>query len=102
MRAAAPRRAVGPSVSRSVALGLVVLLCALGLVAWRQVRALEALALLERTRQERALARAERSELNRRIQYLESRSHAVSEARTRLGMHTPGASDMVILPGVRP
>lgn len=95
------RRAAGRTASGSAALGLVVLLAALGLVAWRQVRALEALALLERTRQERALAVAERSELNRRIQYLESRGHAVPEARKRLGMHTPEASDIVILPGVR-
>lgn len=88
--------------SARAALALAALLAALCLVAWRQARALEALAGLEQVRQDRALALAERSDLERRIQYLESRGRTVPQARARLGMHTPEATEMVILPGVRP
>ena len=102
--AGARRRGGAPALAATArtALGLATLIAALCLVAWRQARALEALAALEAMRQDRALALAERSELQRRIQYLESRGHTVPEARERLGMHTPEASEMVILPGVRP
>lgn len=95
-------RGVAPAASIGVVLGLLALVAGLGLVAWRQSRALEALAALEGVRQERALAVSRRAELQRRIQYLESRGHTVPQARDRLGMHTPSASEMVILPGVRP
>ena len=77
----------------------VTLLGALGLVTWRQSRALEALAELDRVRQRISLARAERVELVRTIQVLESRARVVPEARERLGMHTPDATELVILAG---
>ncbi len=84
------------------ALAVAALLASLSLVAWRQARALEALAALDGVRQARVLAVAEKAELERRIQYLESRGRVVPAARSRLGMHTPDASEMVILPGTRP
>lgn len=96
------RRTRGLSTSAGLALALAALLASLSFVTWRQSRALEVMAALDRVRQERALAVAERAELERRIQVLESRGRAVPAARARLGMHTPGASEMVILPGVRP
>jgi cell division protein FtsL len=82
-----------------LALVTLVLVASLTLVAWRQGRALEALAALDAVRHERALAEAERSELERRIEYLESRVRVVPEARSRLQMHTPEDSEMRILPG---
>lgn len=89
-------RVSGPSF---VALAVAALLAALSLVAWRQSRALEALAELDHVRRETALVMAERLELQRRIRHLESRPRVVSEARERLGMHTPDASEIVILSG---
>ncbi|MSR36634.1 MAG: hypothetical protein EXR95_08335 [Gemmatimonadetes bacterium] len=80
-------------------LATVGLIMALGLVVWRQGRALEALAELDSARREKGLLIAEQSELARRIQVLESRAHVVSEARRRLGMRTPEAAEIVILPG---
>ena len=75
------------------------LLGSLVLVAWRQGRALEALAGLDRARTERLLAQEEAAALRRRIGYLESRGRVVPEAGRRLGMRTPAATEMVILPG---
>lgn len=89
-------RLSGPSF---VALAVAALLAALSLVAWRQSRALEALADLEHVRREISLVEAERADLLRRIQYLESRQRVVPAARAQLGMHTPDASEMVILSG---
>jgi cell division protein FtsL len=84
-----------------VKLGLitVVLLASLTLVAWRQSRALEALAALEAVRQERALAESERADLERQIEYLESGVRVVPAARSRLRMHIPDASEIRILAG---
>lgn len=79
-------------------LATVGLIMALGLVVWRQGRALEALAELDGARREKGLLIAEQSELARRIQVLESRAHVVPEARRRLGMRTPEAAEIVILP----
>ena len=76
-----------------------VLLLSLGLVIWRQARALEALAALDEVRERRALLAAERTELERRIQMLESRSWVLPEAERRLGLRTPEADEIVILPG---
>lgn len=81
-----------------LAFAVAVLLASLSLVAWRQGRALEVLAGLDRIRSERTLAEAEKAELERRIEYLESRGRVVPEARERLGMHTPESSEIVILP----
>ena len=78
------------------------LLVALGLVIWRQGRALEALAELDGARRERGLLIAEQAELERRIQQLESRAHVVPEARRVLGMRSPEAAEIVILPGEAP
>ena len=79
-----------------------VVLGALGLVAWRQARALEGLAGLSQVRAERGLALAQRGDLERRVQMLVSRAQVVPEARRLLGMRTPNASEIVILPGEAP
>jgi cell division protein FtsL len=80
----------------------VALLGALGLVVWRQGRAREALAELDVARREKGQLVAEQAELERSIQRLESRSRVVPEARRRLGMRTPEAAEIVILPGEAP
>jgi cell division protein FtsL len=84
------------------ALMVAVLLAALSLVTWRQARTRESLAELDELRREISLAEAERSELERRIQFLESRGRVVAEARERLGMKTPASGEIVILSGARP
>jgi hypothetical protein len=75
------------------------LLLSLGLVVWRQARALEALAELDEVRGRRVVLAAERTELERRIQRLESRGWVVPRAERRLGLRTPQAEEIVILPG---
>jgi hypothetical protein len=75
------------------------LLLSLGLVVWRQARALEALAELDGVRGRRAVLAAERTELARRIQRLESRGWVVPRAERRLGLRPPQADEIVILPG---
>jgi cell division protein FtsL len=80
-------------------LAVVVLVGALALVPWRQSRALEALATLDRLRGQASIAAARRVDLERSIQVLESRGRVVPLARERLGMHTPSATELVILPG---
>jgi len=82
-----------------VAIAVAAFLGSLSLVAWRQVRALEVLEELEAIRNEEALAAAELTDLESRVRYLESFGRVVPEARERLGMHLPGGSEMVILPG---
>lgn len=81
-----------------LALAFAALLGALTLVIYRQSRALENLRYVEGMRADRVLAEAQRAELSRRIQTLESRAHVVTAARDRLGMHVPSASEIVILP----
>lgn len=81
-----------------IALTFVLLLSSLSFVTWRQSRALEVLRELEEARRALAEAQAEQVEIERRIQALESRSRVVPAARARLGMHTPDASELVILP----
>ena len=81
-----------------LALCFAALLAALTLVIWRQSLALATLRDLDRLRDGRALAEAERSDLVRRIEQLESRAAVVSAAQTRLGMRVPSASEIVILP----
>lgn len=90
---------ISPSFLARAALTLAVLLLALGFVTWRQNRALEVLRELEDVRRASAEKRAEQVDLERGIQALESRSRVVPLARERLGMHTPDASELVILPG---
>ena len=81
-----------------LALSFAALLGALTLVIWRQSNALETLRVLDGLRDDRAIAEAERSDLLRRIERLESRAHVVAAARDRLGMRVPAASEIVILP----
>ncbi len=78
-------------------LGCAGLLSALSLVTWRQSRAFEALAELDRLERSLSLAESERTELGRRIQGLASRTRISSVAQERLGMHRPDASEMVLL-----
>jgi cell division protein FtsL len=83
-----------------IALATLALVSSLILVAWRQSRALEALAALDAVRRERSLAEAEHAALGRRIEHLESRVRVVPEARARLGMHLPDvSSELRILVG---
>lgn len=79
------------------AVTMVVLLGSLGYVTWRQSRALETLAQWDDLRRGTAVARAQVVELEREIQVLTSRARVVPEARARLGMHTPDATELVIL-----
>jgi cell division protein FtsB len=79
------------------AVTIALLLGSLGYVTWRQSRALETLAEWDEVRRQTAVARAQVVELEREIQVLTSRARVVPEARARLGMHTPDASEPVIL-----
>lgn len=79
------------------ALGMAALLGALSLVTWRQARALEVMAEVERVEREISLVQAERAELERRILILESRNHVLVAARERLGLRPPAASEIVFL-----
>ena len=81
-----------------LALAFAALLGALTMVIYRQSRALEVLRAADEMRGARVIAEAERAELTRRIQKLESRARVVADARDRLGMHVPSASEIVILP----
>jgi cell division protein FtsL len=80
-----------------VAAGVAVLLLSLSFVTWRQSRAREALAELDRVQREISLVSAERADLDRRIEILESRRHVTTAAQERLGMHTPAADEIVLL-----
>lgn len=75
------------------------LLGSLTLVTWRQSRAFEVMGRLDEIRRQTSVAEAERVELERSIEVLEGRARVVPLARTRLGMHTATAAEMVILPG---
>jgi cell division protein FtsL len=85
-----------------LALGFAAVLGALSFVTWRQARARETLAELDRIRSEIAVAEAEQTELKRRIQSLESRKRISEWAERELGMHQPEASEMVLLQGTTP
>ena len=79
------------------AVAVALLVGSLGYVTWRQSRALETLAEWDEVRRRAAVARAQVVELEREIQVLTSRARVVPEARARLEMHTPDASELVIL-----
>jgi cell division protein FtsL len=81
-----------------LALCFAALLGALTMVIWRQSQSFETLRVLDRLRDTRALAEAERSDLLRKIEHLESRAVVVEAAQQRLGMRVPSASEIVILP----
>jgi hypothetical protein len=90
-----------PAFLGRAAVTLAVLLGSLGLVTWRQSRALESLVEWDEVQRQVAVARAQVVELDRDIQVLTSRARVVPEARARLGMHTPDASELEILEFVR-
>jgi C4-dicarboxylate-specific signal transduction histidine kinase len=73
------------------------LFASLSLVVWRQSRAFEELRGLDAARSARAVLQAERAELQREIQRLESRPRVVAAAGARLGLRVPTHSEMVIL-----
>ena len=79
-----------------VAVTFACLVCSLGFVTWRQSRSLEANRLLDDLRREASVAQAESVERERQIEVLRSRARIVPEAR-RLGLHTPDATEQVIL-----
>ena len=81
------------------AVAVATLMGALVLVSWRQSRALEALADLDDARRLLSVNEAERVDLARTIQVMESRAQVVPRARDELGMHLPDATEMVMLPG---
>ena len=64
-----------------LALAFAALLGSLTLVIWRQSRALDVLRSMDQMRSARVIAEAERSELVRKIQTLESRTRVVADAR---------------------
>jgi cell division protein FtsL len=80
-----------------IGLACVLLFAAMSLVVWRQSRALEALRALDAARADRALLQAERAELQREIQHLESRARIVAVAGEQLGLRVPAAAEIVIL-----
>ena len=82
-----------------VVLGFAGLLSALSLVTWRQSRAFEALAELDRLERSLSLAESKRSELHGQIQGLSNLDRISSFAEEHLGMHQPHASEMVLLLG---
>lgn len=90
-----------PSTTVRLGLAVTAFLLSLGLVTWRQSRALETLAELDAARREASVAAAEVVELEREIQFLVSRGRVVPAAEELLGMHTPDASELVILAGGR-
>jgi len=85
-----------PSVLGRTAVTFAFLVSSLGFLTWRQSRALEAHAALDDVRRQTSVAQAERVELQREIQVLESRTRIVPEAR-ELGLHSPEAVEQVIL-----
>jgi len=88
-----------PTALGRIAVTLACIVCSLGFVTWRQSRAFEAHEALDEVRRAVSVAQGERVELERDIQVLRSRSRIVPEARA-LGMHTPDASEQIILVGV--
>ena len=82
-----------------VAMAAAAFLASLSLVAWRQARALEALEVVDSLDRELILSEAERVDLTRRIDVLESRSRVIPEARERLGMREAEGADIVYLLG---
>jgi hypothetical protein len=88
---------VNPTTLGRAAVTIALLLASLGYVTWRQSRALETLAEWDELRRRTADAQAQLVELEREIQVLMSRARVVPEARALLDMHTPDASELVIL-----
>jgi cell division protein FtsB len=72
------------------------LFASLSLVVWRQSRALEEQRALDALAHERVLLQAERSQLQREIQGLESRTRVVTAA-ARYGLRGPTGAEIVFL-----
>ncbi|HEX6588575.1 MAG TPA: cell division protein FtsL [Longimicrobiales bacterium] len=85
-----------------LALGFAVLLASLSAVIWRQSRALDSQRATEALREESSLLEARRAQLTHRIRELESRERVVAVAGTRLDMHVPSSTEIVLLPASRP
>lgn len=86
-----------PSVLGKATVTFAVFVGSLGLVTWRQSRTFEAHVELDELRRGGSVAAAERIELERTIQVLESRTRVVPVAIERLDMHMPGGSEQIIL-----
>lgn len=80
-----------------MAIACALLFGSMSLVVWRQSRALEELRALDAVRAQRAVLQSELAELQRTVQYLESRSRIVAVAGERLGLRTPTRSEIVFL-----
>jgi cell division protein FtsL len=80
-----------------IGIACALLFASLSLVVWRQGRALEELRVLDAARANRAVLEAERTQLQREIQRLESRWRILAVAGSRLGLRVPSAEEIVIL-----
>jgi cell division protein FtsL len=80
-----------------MAAAFALLFASLSMVVWRQSRTLEELRGLDAARSTRAVLQAERSELQREIQRLESRARIVAVAANRFGLRVPAATEITIL-----
>jgi hypothetical protein len=87
-----------PSVLGKATVTFAVLVGSLCFVLGRQCRACEAHVERDELRRQVAVAQAEQIEMEREIQVLLSRTRVVPDARRRLGMHMPDASEQVFLP----
>ncbi len=87
-----------PSTTVILALSVAALFAALSVVAWRQGGAREVMTEREDVRESIALETEERSTLLDEIRHLESRRRVVTDARDRLGLRIPDASDVVLFP----
>jgi cell division protein FtsB len=74
-----------------------ILVAALASVVWRQTVGVERFRELQKTREEMAVARAERDELASRILQLQRRERIVALAQQRLGMHVARDEEIVLL-----
>ncbi|MFC1661500.1 hypothetical protein ACFL3S_08640 [Gemmatimonadota bacterium] len=81
------------------ALAVAALLSSLSFVAWRQGTALSVLEDLDAVQRERSLSEAEKTELNRRVEVLESRSRVETEAWRRLNLRRPHDYEIVTYAG---
>lgn len=74
------------------------LVASLCVVVWRQSRAMDGLRGVDGLRREYAVLVAERVDLARTLERLESRSRIVAFARTELDMHIPATREVVVMP----
>jgi hypothetical protein len=81
-----------------VAVWLLAFLGAAWVVIARQTAAIRDARALSVLRDERATLEGQRAELERRIREAEGRTELVPLARTRLGLHLPTDTEMILLP----